>query len=562
MPNRQKTKTVSSNSLFVPSQRTSDLSGSDSEIRTPVVTLYPYHALSEDRQTSFSAYHQFVTKTYLYFGKEHPEFWRDHVAGLAWRLDIVFEAIIALGSIDRAGMLTREQLTKSEGMELKIIAMSSYANVLQLLSAMINQKEERQTIIVVLILLTYFECFTNNPRSAMRHLWAAQRLFQKLADTSYGLARDTEPIWSSLTRLDFLAQCIVPYAQSSLLRTIGSTNTLSVELALPFCHDEYQKERLHPLALERARLVHLISTFNNAEKIVWAPWYDAAVRPSKDTLLQFQAELIRWKNTSLFTFPNANEDDHDITAAKTVALHSLSIPPAPKQIGKHDAAINAAIFNTYMACSLAMLSAHEEYKNEEAKVFWYVYQNLCIAESLTTANDNKANFVQDLDIGICLPLYLGFRRCYSESWQRWTISKLLQIGQEGLYDGHAFANTLQILRQVQAKLEMSVYTNTGCASSPLGPLNERIVPLLLPKDDDGTFHAYFAKPLTGNLDSATKLPVAAKASWTTNTSGNIVNLTVHFFDNEAPAEGQMSLDAYLAWRRSVESGWHKFLYIP
>jgi hypothetical protein len=168
-----------------------------------------------------------------------------------------------------------------------------------------------------------------------------------------------------------------------------------------------------------------------------------------------------------------------------------------------------------------MLSNGVDFDRNALYAFDFVYQNMRIAESGITENAVHSITEEPLDISISLLLYLGFRRCYCESWQKWTIHKLRQCGRQGILDGHAFANTLENLYLLQTRAALQ---NTN---SPLGvgPLSRRILPLLMPKDDDDRLVAYYftqATPSTKQSDIV--LRVVGRASWKQDDLGNMTDV--------------------------------------
>lgn len=112
------------------------------------------------RREQLPLYHHFVTTTVLrIFRQDHVAFWRDEVAQMSYGKDIVYEALLALGAIHRSSLLACqygnlvEEATRS-----KLLGLRAYGNTLRMLrSDLVQHTSEAFSVLIVLILLTYFE---------------------------------------------------------------------------------------------------------------------------------------------------------------------------------------------------------------------------------------------------------------------------------------------------------------------------------------------------------------------------------------------------------------------
>ncbi|UKZ47996.1 hypothetical protein TrVGV298_002232 [Trichoderma virens] len=346
---------------------------------------------------------------------------------------------------------------------------------------------DMQPALVAVVLLAYCECLMNHIKPALLHLKAAGQFLKgsMTPDLSSYHANDGA-LHATIARLDFLAQSIVPYSQPSLWKDSPDNYTY---METP---SSFPKEPVHrSISGERVELIQIISKFNHLDNIIWGPWSNKSSRPSPETLSRFQMDLLHWRANSPLTFESCSES-LAILPDSNESLDQLPIPPEPLFFQCNPAALTVALYNNYMACSFSMLSNGHDLDRNALCAFHFVYQNLRIAEglSIATMEDNE-----NIDINISLLLYLGFRRCYSRAWQKWTIQKLRQCGQQGLLDGSAFANTLENIYHLQLRADL----RSNCILEPsydvTGLLSARILPLLQPKDESDRLVAYYLRPI-------------------------------------------------------------------
>lgn len=405
-----------------------------------------------------------------------------------------------------------------------------------------------------------------NPKGALRHLWAAIQILRRSEGQLSGVdIANLVPVQEVVLRLDFLAQKLVPYACSSLLRSSD----------LAFMHAPFWNRpttefpgilQPDPLQTEGHSLVRLVGGHNKINRVVWGSWYPKADRPSREELLGFYNEMLLWKSTSPATFASYLELE-DFQPSSMAELHELPIPPEPFPSSSTDAALNIVMYNAYLGCSLAMVATTDEDATaREIEIFRLAYQNMRICVGLIQGSYKP---VEALNMGISIYLYHGARRCFSPAWQQWTISALRsdRLRREGLSNGHAFANTLDIMNQVQfsRQSDMPSPSSNDPYKSPLGSIRDRLVPMLMPRGDDGRFTAFYLRYGTSAEDSDERtVRVLARASWEQDGIGSMMSLKLDEYDlNDSRAlflpNTANSTPFFSSLRQSVEQGWHGFL---
>jgi hypothetical protein len=405
--------------------------------------------------------------------------------------------------------------------------------------------------------------------AAFQHLWAAEQLFRRIE--SHSLLPDLiklAPLREVIIRLDLFAQSIVPCARSSFVH-IHSLTHLKIWPSVSYPPGTASTS----IGLERCRLEELISEYSYIAKVIWGPWYEASDRPSLDALHILKARLLQWKTESVSTLASCVESYTGgmsmLPGTLSIPWAELPLPPTPQNFTSAEAALSMTIFNCCMACTLFMMSTSNgsEAENHEEAAFRYVYQNFRIIEGLWPecgiqgrVDTGEYRPTDTVDVSITHLLYLGVRGCFSTSWQRWTIAKMRSIGREGLFDGHAFANTIDIMCQLQVQEEQSTKS-----SSPLGHLRDRFIPMLTPPED--AYIAYYMKfQMNKNAKDDSSLQVVARAKWEQDEDGSIENLNLTFYPlsfrdhgNSLQAAPQDMLTKVFPWRESVERGWYSIL---
>lgn len=407
---------------------------------------------------------------------------------------------------------------------------------------------------------------------AFRHLYAA---IQMLRTSELQLSStDLAPIYDVILRFDFLALKLVPYASSSFSRCASLPL-----MEQPFwsrqpdyfsaSHRLVDETSFSTIATERHCFIQLVSGHNKFSRVVWGPWYPTSKRPTRDELMGFYSELLLWKATSPKTFASAISDPESLLVSTLEEVELLPIPPQPLRFASAEAAVSVIMYNGYLGCALAMLSTTDPNPLErEIEAFNAVYQILRVTSGLLyqerQATDEYAYKPCDsLDTGISIFLYHGARRCFSIDWQKWIITALRSIGQEGLSNAHSLANTLEIMAPLEEVLQQNVLSKNDILAikSPLGHIRDRLVPIVMPKDEGGGFLAYFLRYGATEEDSDESIiRLVGQATWRQDDEGNVLKLEVNTAAGGIVSpikEGDVNI--FDAWRERVEVGWHGFV---
>lgn len=372
------------------------------------------------------------------------------------------------------------------------------------------------------------------------------------------------PLLDSMLRLDFLAQKLVPYASSSFsvysnlaLRERPFWNRPS-----PQFHTSSQPDQV---AAERYLLIQLICGHNKLSRVIWGCWCPRSERPSRDELLGFYSEMRLWKANSPATFARCDGLD-TIEGLDSTPLDQRPIPPPACQLLSNEMSLSVIMYNAYMGCALAMITTtDEDSTSREREAFNLVYQSLCLAAGLIECHNSGSPYkpCDALSAGISIYLYHGLRRSYSQAWQQWTIGALRSIGREGLSNGYTNANALEIMCQLEAKMQRQHQSLPG--ESPLGHIRDRLIPLLVPRGDDDRALAFYLR--YGNLEidgDERAIQVVAKATWKQDITGVMDSVKLDVY--ETSIEGYPHLlnrpdatEMFNSWRQEVEKGWHGYL---
>ena len=347
----------------------------------------------------------------------------------------------------------------------------------------------------------------------------------------------------------------MPYAQTSIQ---DITRKRLIESAPPSKVKNEVESVVRPPAevsetkcSERDELLRLISSFNTSDRIIWGPWYGSAGVSDSSRIIQFQEDLRAWKARSTRTFSSfVSSDDtpsppSEIPDGDSSVDGQLPLPPAPLHFTSSEAAMNVATYNTYMACTSSLLyRAEVDPPRYKSAMYYYVYANLRIAEFLYPPPDREQTHPTKLIDHALLPLlYWGGRRAIPETWRQWTIAKLKQIGPQGLYPGHTFANVLDIMSQVKTHFQ---------ASSPDGAGHFDLVPLLVTVGADSpSLEAVYLHEYAED-----DFRIVARAMWMQEGNGD---RRKEHIDYECDA--YKDVNSRVPWRQKVEGGWHSLLYL-
>ncbi|KAL9126970.1 MAG: hypothetical protein Q9175_007824 [Cornicularia normoerica] len=501
-------------------------------------------------------YHQFITQTvYAISGGTRQRFWRDDVARMAWSTDYVYRAMISLAAMHK----TSTDISRGRPFPaaLKTFALQNYQQAIKLLSSDSNAGASKPIqVLATLTLFSYFECFIGGSVGLFRNLWAAIQVFEAhVRNQSHLNGYQIHSLLRSIVSLDFQAQVLVPYAQTSIQDT---TRKRLIESAPPGNSNDDVESVVQPppevsetKCSERDELLRLISSFNKSDRIIWGPWYGSAGVSDSSRILQFQDDLRTWKARSVKTFSSfVSSDDtpsppSEVSDGTTPTDEKSPLPPAPLHFTSSVAAMNVATYNTYMACTSSLLyHAEVDPVHYKSAMCYYVYANLRIAEFLYPPNARENTHPRKLVDHALLPLlYWGGRRAIPETWRQWTITKLKQIGPQGLYPGHTFANVLDIMSQVKTHF---------LASFPDGVGHFDMVPLLITVGADSpVLEAVYLHEFAEE-----DFRIVARATWAQDSKGDRSQEDIDY-----NCEAYKDVKTRIPWRQKVEGGWHSLLYL-
>lgn len=377
------------------------------------------------------------------------------------------------------------------------------------------------------------------------------------------------PLFDAMLRLDFLAPKLVPYACSSFSRCLD----LAI-MEKPFWNrpsPEYSRSsQPDRIAAESYLLIQLVSGHNKLSRIVWGSWCPTSERPSRDELMGFYSEMRLWKANSPATFARCDGLD-DIEAFDSMALDLRPIPPPACQLLSSEMALNIMMYNAYLGCALAMISTTDENPAaREWEAFNLVYQSLCITAGLIVSHNKQSGSpykpCDAISTGISIYLYHGLRRSFLSAWQEWTIAALRSIGREGLSNGFTGANTLEIMCQLEAKMQYHREMQPASTGySPVGHIRDRLIPLLLPRGDDDQLLAFYLRYGNAEVDGDERaIQVVAKATWKQDAVGTMRSLKLDVYDSAIDGyphlrDRPQAVKIFYSWRREVEKGWHGYL---
>jgi hypothetical protein len=341
-------------------------------------------------------------------------------------------------------------------------------------------------------MLIRWQCFVGNYTVAFQHLRTAQ---SHLDETDHSLLPNAEPLATCIRELGLVVQIVLPLPLVNfplVAAPMPAPNGLSCAQG---CSQDLQQ------------LLSLVCAHRRINIAIWSSLCNTEDQLSHQALTDFQSNLLRWKAQSVSTFRDYDESPNPLEFAESP--NSLPIPPKAQFFTSTDAALAAAIFNCYMGRTMCMIStATGGDENCEKAAFMHAYHTLRIAQGIEQEiNERRFNERQyfacnAVKIGFIPLLFLGSQFCYDSTWHQFTISKLISIGQEGLYNGRLFATVLQLSGLFQAHADklptLQPVDEDPKPSSSASSLRFRVVSILIPSPDDNKAVAYYVRALNHN----------------------------------------------------------------
>lgn len=254
-----------------------------------------------------------------------------------------------------------------------------------------------------------------------------------------------------------------------------------------------------PPSLMLQNLLDFLSNNPEIEELIWNPLtpYQRSVSPDK--IYAFQAELRDWKNSHSHILPEF-ELEHKISTLVDFSwnvIDELAIPPRLSPPISPQMTIIAALYNFYMARTMWALSLAElDPERYEVYSHLYFYEVMQLVASLTQGSGSSkgqiTNYIarETLGIGLIPILYFTGQCSPKPSWLKWTMEKLNQIGQEGIFRGRDFAKSLnglftfEMCNSIESPLLLDRFPSPAA----------RVIVALIPAEDGRRFAAYYGSP--------------------------------------------------------------------
>lgn len=159
----RKASRTSPKAITILSKRNSQSPSSNgSSASSPDTGSFPEISLRHKdwRREQLPLYHHFVTTTVVrLFRKDHVAFWRDDVVQMSHGMDLVYEALLAIGAVHRSSLIACQAGNGPQAVRFKLLGFQSYGRVVELLPSHLNSNATSDVLasLVVLMLLSYFE---------------------------------------------------------------------------------------------------------------------------------------------------------------------------------------------------------------------------------------------------------------------------------------------------------------------------------------------------------------------------------------------------------------------
>lgn len=295
-----------------------------------------------------------------------------------------------------------------------------------------------------------------------------------------------------------------------------------------------------PPSLMLQRLLDLVADTPDIEDLIWNPLTSHQRLVSPDKIFTFQAELRDWRNNNGQNLPQF-ESEATVSTLSTFTwkvIDELAMPPRSSSLLSPQISIVAALYNFYMARTMWALSLLEQDSDRyEIYAYLYFYEVMQVAGSLIETpgapNGRSPSYVprETLGIGLIPMLYFTGQCSPRPSWLRWTMEKLNQIEQEGLFRGQDFAKSLnglftfEMCNSIESPLLLDRFPSPAA----------RVIVALIPAEDGRHFAAYYAGPEprkrgTGD-DSITYHPLG-HAHWSSVLGDELAKPDVEFYKSD------------------------------
>ncbi|KAH8813018.1 hypothetical protein F5884DRAFT_320710 [Xylogone sp. PMI_703] len=452
------------------------------------------------------AYHQYLFRTLsVLFCPEHWHFWRERVCEQAWETEsqYVFDAVMAVGGMHRAILMMsmHSDNDRNRGEDWQVIAVQSYTKALEELAEKLDEAKQSMDLLVgVLLLFAYFECFFGNIVAAIRHVHTADHYFLLMRSDMTPQGRQyMGALGSCLQDLKLICRIVLPFPKV-MVSAEPLFSSFGARIDMPsLSPSSLAVESLSSSAVILQRLLKLGSLDSEIEELIWSPLKPYSQSVPANKIQAFQENLVELKNSCRDLFPSDAELDISVPDYPTgAALDQLPMPPCqPHTRVSSQMCLTLALYNFYMARTMWALAFLSEDDSEmlELSAYFYFYEQLKYASMI---NAHPEFFDEDpylaceaVRIGFIPMLYVTGHCAPKSIWLEWIIERLVQIGQEGLFNAKVYAKSLEVLHT----FELGRSPNGSLSNERLDRFPStawRIISVLVPELDGNSYITFYA----------------------------------------------------------------------
>ncbi|KAJ9601879.1 hypothetical protein H2200_013628 [Cladophialophora chaetospira] len=497
------------------------------------------------RARDILAYQQYLFRTLpLLFPAEHLHFWRDRLCEEAWDIEYIFLTIAALGGVHRAVLMmsTPSKHDTSRGLDTKVIAVQTYTEALQRISELsLKTDDSLDVFVAALVLLAYFEVvflFGNIP-AAIGHTNEAVFYFSRMRFDDPILASFGTAIYSALKNLRAICHIMLP------LPNLGTMDSLAERFpALPGLHLLSPSSSHADPGIRSAPLLDLLDFADRHPEVnhlIWDPLavYERTISPNSITT--FRQHFNNW---TISNNPFSQFDSQTLGALQVEcdwdAIDRLVIPPRPYADAPAHRCVFAAVHSFYMARMYWVLSlsgnGHEDEKCYLG-AYHYIYEVMRSVATIINhgqgVNDMGEGYLacETLGVGLLPLMHILGQCCPKPTWLRWIMEQLSGLGQEGLFNGHVLAKSLNALYT----FEMSNNLDSSSMLDHFPPPSSRVISVLLPELDGQSYTAFYASPSfrqQGQVDVTLQYVPLGHARWLNVRRGGTTKPNIEMYTEE------------------------------
>jgi hypothetical protein len=343
---------------------------------------------------------------------------------------------------------------------------------------------------------------------------------------------------SSIRNLALMFRVILPFPNLRL--PVPQSHSPSPTLSVLTPSSTSTANTIIPPSIMLQRLLDFVSDSPDIEELIWNPLTPHQRSVSPDKIYTFQAEIRDWRNSNGHVLPQFESEATVSTLSNFTwnVIDELAIPPQLSSPLSPQMSIVAALYNFYMARTMWALSllGHDS-DRYEIYAYLYFYEVMQLAASLTEGlgapKGRNYSYIprETLGLGFIPMLYFAGQCCPRPSWLRWTMEKLNQIGQEGLFRGRDFAKSLnglftfEMCNSVESPLLLDRFPSPAA----------RVIVVLIPAEDGRRFAAYYASPRPKNRgtgDGAFDYYPLGHAHWSSVLGDELGKPDVEFYKSE------------------------------